>query len=239
MILIELWHIRKVDFLVWLVSFFATLFLGASIGLLIALGFSILVVVYRASTPHVAILGRLPRTTVWRNVQRFPDALVISGLLVLRIDADFFFANIRFIHDAIVRLVEAESSKVHVLLLDLSAVSDIDFSALLQLHKTMQWLHARTISVMATAVNGAVRDMLRRSGFLRLIGEENVYWLHADAVRVAKELIRQKRQQPEEGELKQLPDEYERTFSEHGSSGKSFAHLERAKRSETFWNRLI
>ncbi len=239
MLLIDLWRIRKMDFVVWMVSFLATLFLSASLGLLVALGFSIILVVYRASKPHIAILGRLPRTTVWRSVSRFPDALIISGLLVLRVDADFFFANIRFVHDTIVKLVEAEKSKVHVLLLDLSAVSDVDFSALTQLQQTVKWLQQQQIKLLATAVNGPVRDMLRRSGFLQLIGEENVYWLHADAARVAKELIRQNAT-VEPMEFEQGPDDYERTFSQYGSSGNSFTHAEKpAKRSESFWNRLI
>jgi MFS superfamily sulfate permease-like transporter len=67
---------------------------------------------YTASRPHIAVLGRLPNTNVWRNVYRFPDALVLQGLLVVRVDADFFFANIRFIHDALIALINAEKSKV-------------------------------------------------------------------------------------------------------------------------------
>ena len=78
LLLQDLWRIRKLDFLVWWVAFLCTLLIGASIGLLIALAFSIVVVVYTASTPHIAILGRLPRTTVWRNVQRFPNAIVVK-----------------------------------------------------------------------------------------------------------------------------------------------------------------
>jgi|JI10StandDraft_1071094.scaffolds.fasta_scaffold4827300_1 hypothetical protein len=68
----------------------------------------------------------------------------------------------------------------------MSVVSGVDFSALLQLKSTMEWLKKHEILVMATAVNGVVRDVLRRSGFLALLGEENVYWTHSDAVAVAK-----------------------------------------------------
>jgi hypothetical protein len=74
----------------------------------------------------------------------------------------------------------------YVLLLDMSVVADVDFSALGQLQATMKWMRQHEIHVMATAINGQVRDVLRKSGFLSLIGEENVYWTHADAVRAAR-----------------------------------------------------
>lgn len=235
MILRSLWKIRKVDFLVWWVSFFATLFLSASTGLLLALAFSILAVVYQTSMPHIAILGRLPRTLVWRNIQRFPDALVIDGLLVVRIDADFFFANIRYIHSSLVRLIEREKSKVHVLLLDLSAVSDVDFSAVSELQKTMKWLRGKEIVVLATAVNGPVRDMLKRSRFLDLLGEENVFWMHSDAVAAAKSIIRKRRQdEPKNNQLVPL-----HSFSEFGGTDKSFIQREHPKPQLSFWQKLI
>ena len=68
----------------------------------------------------------------------------------------------------------------------MSVVAGVDFSAVVQLQATMKWLKDREIHVMATGINGKVRDVLRKAGFLRLLGEDNVYWTHADAVRVAK-----------------------------------------------------
>lgn len=191
-ILVDLWRVRKEDFLVWWVSFLATLFLGSSTGLLVALGFSIAFVVYRISRPHIATLGRLPRTTVWRDAMRFPSAMVMDGVLVLRIDSDIFFANISWIHNHIVRTIEAEPPDlpVRVLILDLSAVSDVDYSAVRELHKTFKWLKARDIRVLATAVSGPVRDMLRRSELLPLIGTENIFWMHQDASRAARAIVR-------------------------------------------------
>ena len=195
--------------------------------------------VYRASQPHIAVLGRLPQTTVWRNVERFPDALVIKGLLVVRIDADFFFANIRFIHSAIISLIEKEKNPVYVLLLDLSAVTDIDFSAVTELKKTMKWLRANNVTLFATAVNGIVRDMLKKSGFIRLLGEENVFWLHNDAVYAAKEVIR--------GKLNELQDQDDDFLVEmrgsrssfFGGEQRAFAYRERPVDETSFWNSII
>lgn len=245
MLLLDLWRIRKLDFIVWWVAFLCTLLIGASIGLLIALAFSIIVVVYQASTPHVAVLGRLPRSSVWRNVRRFPDAIVVSGLLVLRIDANFFFANVRFIHQTIIRLILAEPKRVYVLLLDLSPVGDIDFSAVTELQKTIKYLRARDTTLMATAVNGIVRDMLRKSGFIKLIGEENVFWLHQDAVKEAKKIINRKMEAARAARREQgLPPEDDDfatnvTLSHFGGPQRVFKSPERQKEHQSFWQKLI
>lgn len=185
----SLWRVRKSDFTVWWVAFLCTLFLGSQTGLLISMGFSIVLVVYRASTPHVATLGRLPQSTVWRDVGRFPEALCVNGLLVVRFDADFFFANISFIHSEIIRRVEAEASAIFVVILDLSTVADIDYSGAMDLKKTVKWLQDHNMKLMLVSVTGQVRDCMKRAGLLQSIGEENVFWLHQDAARAAKEVI--------------------------------------------------
>jgi SulP family sulfate permease len=237
MVVIDLWKVRKIDCLVWFVAFFCTLFLSASTGLLLALGFSLLMVIYRVSSPHIAVLGRLPRTTVWRNVLRFPDAIVTEGLLVLRIDADMFFGNIRFIHKAITQLVTKEPTQVHVLLLDFSAVSDVDFSAVVELRKTVKWLKARDIILLVTAINGQIRDVLKRSRFMDLVGEQNVFWLHSDAAKRAKEIVRAREPQ-RQSKPKLRPSEAIR-MSEFGGPNTSFSFQEQPKQEVSFIHRLI
>lgn len=189
---LELWSVRRMDFIVWWVSFLATLFLSASTGLLVALCFSVLTVIYQNSRPNISILGRLPRTQIWRNVHRFPEAFVTQGLLVLRVDSDFFFGNIGFICKSIKTQVVTQPSKVFVLLLDMGAVSDIDFSAIVELQKLYKWLCSKDIVLIATTMNSKVRDILLKSGFLKLIGEQHVFLSHTDAAASAKSIIREK-----------------------------------------------
>lgn len=158
---------------------------------------------------------------------------------MLRIDADFFFANIRFIHNAITSLIMAEDEPVYVLLLDLSPVGDMDFSAVTEMQKTIKWLRKRQMTLMATGVNGPVRDMLRKSGFIKLIGEENVFWLHGDAVKNAKKLIRLRREDLDEEEEPTELMVSNVAISHFGGAQRVYKFQERRHEHKSFWQKLI
>ncbi|GAQ82256.1 protein with STAS (Sulphate Transporter and AntiSigma factor antagonist) domain [Klebsormidium nitens] len=87
------------DFLLWMAAFIGTIFLGIEIGVAIAVGLSLVFVIYESANPHMAILGRLPRTAVYRNVKQYPDAITHPGILIIRIDAPMYYANISYIKD--------------------------------------------------------------------------------------------------------------------------------------------
>jgi sulfate transporter 4 len=95
-----LWKVHKLDCFTWLVSFLCTVLLGVQIGLLSAVICSILITLYESAYPHTAVLGRLPGTTVYRDVKQYPDAEQHRGILVCRIDAPLYFANAQFIREA-------------------------------------------------------------------------------------------------------------------------------------------
>merc|ERR1719487_397124 len=74
-----LFKVSKIDFCVWATSFLGTLFLGAEIGLAIAIGLAMLYVIYESSFPNVAVLGRLPESTVYRNIKQYKTATTVEG----------------------------------------------------------------------------------------------------------------------------------------------------------------
>eukprot|EP00951_Prasinocladus_malaysianus_P000058 scaffold455_cov45-Prasinocladus_malaysianus.AAC.1 len=92
-----LFKVAKLDCLVWVVSFVCTLMLGVEIGLAIAVGLAMLIVIYQSAFPNTAILGRIPRTTVYRNRKQYPEATTVDGVLLIRIDAPIYFANVAYI----------------------------------------------------------------------------------------------------------------------------------------------
>ncbi|ESR49353.1 hypothetical protein CICLE_v10030847mg [Citrus x clementina] len=96
---IFLWHVDKKDFLLWTITSITTLFLGIEIGVLVGVGASLAFVIHESANPHIAILGRLPGTTVYRNTQQYPEAYTYHGIVIVRIDAPIYFANISFIKD--------------------------------------------------------------------------------------------------------------------------------------------
>jgi len=96
-----LFRVHKLDFIVWIVSFLGTMFLGVEIGLGIAVGLSLLLVLYESAYPHLPMLGRLPGTNVYRNVKQYPNAIMYPGIVICRVDAPIYFANTQNIREKI------------------------------------------------------------------------------------------------------------------------------------------
>ena len=110
-----------------------TLFLGAEKGLGIAVAISLLLVTYESAYPHTAVLGKLPGTNVYRNVKQYPTAQTYKKLVVTRIDAPIYFANVQHVRDKLQKY-EMNAAKnegdVKFVIVDCSPVSHIDTSAL-------------------------------------------------------------------------------------------------------------
>jgi MFS superfamily sulfate permease-like transporter len=81
------------DFLVWNSTFWITLLAGPTIGLGVSMACAVLFLLYRSSRPTSVVLGRLPGTTIYRDVSRFEKAEETAGVLIFRFDAPLHFAN--------------------------------------------------------------------------------------------------------------------------------------------------
>lgn len=159
----EMRHIAKIkrsDLVGLGVAFVATLALGIELGIAVAVVASLLVVFLRMSKPHSAVLGRLPGTTTYRNVERFPEAETVPGVTVLRIDASLAFVNAEFTKKLLLQHVEAGASTI---VLDCSGVNDIDATGAEMLGDLVDELERRGTAVFLADVKGPVRDVLRRS----------------------------------------------------------------------------
>eukprot|EP00884_Botryococcus_braunii_P018792 jgi/Botrbrau1/5597/Bobra.97_2s0023.1 len=133
----HLWKVNKLDWVVFTVAMLGTMFAGVDRGLGISIAVSLLLALYKYAFPHTAVLGHLPGSGgVYRNVKQYPDAKQVDGLLVVRIDAPLFFANVPKVKDDLYqyeRRAEAahksRGSQLKYLIVDLSPVTDIDASA--------------------------------------------------------------------------------------------------------------
>jgi SulP family sulfate permease len=168
-----LWQLRRRELPPLLVTFAATLTLGITTGLALGVLLSLAMFILRTTRPHTAVLGRLPGTTVYRNRERFPDALPVPGLLLVRLDAQLYFANAAFLRDTLLRLVDGASEPVRAVVIDASSIHDIDISALTTLREVQRTLAARGIALHLAEVEGPVRDTLARSGFVHELGEDH------------------------------------------------------------------
>lgn len=159
------WDFSKLDFSALSATFLATLVLGVESGLVIGVALSLGLFLLRASRPHIAAVGLMPGTEHFRNVSR--HAVRVSPRLVcLRVDASMFFANSRAIEDRINAEVASRPALEHVLL-QCSAVNDIDASALESLHAIAGRLHDSGIALHFSEIKGPVMDKLKKTDFLK------------------------------------------------------------------------
>lgn len=174
------WHYAKADFIALFLTFGLTLAVGVEAGLIAGVSASVLLLLYRTSRPHIAVVGQVPGTEHYRNVLRHA-VLEQPGILGLRVDESLYFANARFLEDTIAAQVAVRPGVRHVVL-QCSAVNDIDASALESLETINARLQASGVQLHLSEVKGPVHDRLQRSHLLAELSGQ-VFLTHHQAVR--------------------------------------------------------
>jgi SulP family sulfate permease len=163
----EMRHIASVkrsDLVGLTIAFGATLLLGIERGMLVAIVASMLVVFARMSRPHTARLGRIPGTTSYRNLDRFPEASTTEGIHVIRIDAALSFVNAQFMKRLCLDEAVSIGTAPRVLVVDCSGINDIDATGADVLGEIITELDESPVTLHLADVKGPVRDVLRRAG---------------------------------------------------------------------------
>jgi SulP family sulfate permease len=153
-------------------------------GLVFGVVAMLLLVVYRASRPHVSVLGQVPGIPdAYGDVGRHPDYPQIPGLLVLRLEAPLFYANAAPVCDAIKRLVGGSQPLPAAVILDLGPNSDLDITSSENLDQLAQTLRSGGIDLALAEVRQPVLEAARRAGVIDRIGEDHVFRTINEAVR--------------------------------------------------------
>jgi len=152
-------------------------------GLLVAVGLSFIVLVYRSSRPHLAVLGRFPGERTYADLTMHPENETIPGLLLVRLDAQLFFANDAVLHDRLRALVRTTTPQARAVLLDLEATMLLDISSADTLAEIAAELHGEGIALLLARVRDPVLAMLRRGGVAASIGEDHIYHMVDEGVR--------------------------------------------------------
>ena len=173
------WHYAKADFIALFLTFGLTLAVGVEAGLIAGVSASVLLLLYRTSRPHIAVVGQVPGTEHYRNVLRHA-VLEQPGILGLRVDESLYFANARFLEDTIAAQVAVRPGLRHVVL-QCSAVNDIDASALESLETINERLQTSGVQLHLSEVKGPVLDRLQRSHLLAQLSGQ-VFLTHHQAV---------------------------------------------------------
>ncbi|KAL9446783.1 hypothetical protein AB3S75_014445 [Citrus x aurantiifolia] len=186
-----LWKIDKFDFVACMGAFFGVVFSSVEIGLLIAVSISFAKILLQVTRPRTAILGKVPRTTVYRNIQQYPEATKVPGVLIVRVDSAIYFSNSNYVKERILRWLEDEEEEVKAatyqpriqfLIVEMSPVTDIDTSGIHALEGLHRSLEKREVQLILANPGPVVMDKLHASSFTSLIGEDNIFLTVADAV---------------------------------------------------------
>jgi len=172
---IVLWKTHKGDFVMMLFTFLATLILGIEYGVLAGVMLSILMVLFRISTPHIAVLGKISDTRFYRNVSRFPNAEQLQSVIIFRFDAQLFFGNAQYFKDTIEGIVSEQKDQLEVFILNALSITSMDSTGLNALEEIHQFLEKNEVELYITGVRGPVRDLFYKSGFMNLLGKENQF----------------------------------------------------------------
>ncbi|ATR85483.1 sodium-independent anion transporter [Pseudomonas sp. HLS-6] len=162
------WRYSRPDGVAQLATIIGVLLIGVEAGILIGVGLSLLLFLWRTSQPHMAVVGQVPGSEHFRNIERF--AVIESpNVLSLRVDESLYFPNARYLEDRIGELI-ANRPQVRHLVLMCSGVNLIDASALDSLEAVVERLKTANIQLHLSEVKGPVMDQLRRSSFLQHFG---------------------------------------------------------------------
>jgi SulP family sulfate permease len=158
------WAYSRSDFAAMLATILLTLVQGVELGIIAGVGLSVLLYLYRTSKPHSAIVGRVPGTEHFRNIDRH-QVETEQHILTLRVDESLYFANARYLEDLIYDQVARNPDLRHLVLM-CPAVNLIDASALESLEAINQRLIDSGVKFHLSEVKGPVMDKLKGTHFL-------------------------------------------------------------------------
>jgi sulfate permease, SulP family len=168
-----LWRSSRGEFVVAIAAFLGVLGSGLLRGVLIGAVISLVQLLSRASRPHVAVLGRIPGTDRFSDLERHADNQVTPGVLIVRPEADLVYFNIDEVCERIRERVKTDASPPRLVVIDLSASPTMDLQSAHTLAQLARELTSEGMRVHAVETHASVRDMLRQEGLDGVLGGVN------------------------------------------------------------------
>ncbi|EOX94680.1 Sulfate transporter 3,1 [Theobroma cacao] len=187
---IHLWKVDKFDFIVCMGAFIGVIFANVEVGLVIAVAISLLRLLLFVARPKTLVLGNIPNSSIYRNVEQYPNTNNVAGVLILEIDAPIYFANSSYLRERISRWIDEEEDKLkstgetslQYIILDMSAVGNIDTSGISMLEEVKKTTDRRGLKLVLANPGAEVMKKLNKSKFLETIGQEWIYLTVGEAV---------------------------------------------------------
>lgn len=168
--LLYMWRVSRMDFYAATIAIMGVLLLGILQGILLAALISILLLLARASRPHVALLGRVPGTNSYSDLARHPENEPLGSVIACRPEASLLYVNAGSVLETVMASVLKNRSKIRAVVCDLSASPYLDLAGARILHALHDELAAQGIALQIVGARGRVRDLLRADGLAEKVG---------------------------------------------------------------------
>ena len=163
-------RVSRLEFRVAMIALVGVLLLGVLKGVLLAVVGSILLLLHRTAFPHVAVLGRIPGTTRFSDLERNPDNERVPGVVAFRVEAALLYFNVEHVLREVLRHVDAEGGTVRRVVCDLSTSPYVDLAGARMLERLTRELAARGATLRLAEAHATARDILRAEGLDEIAG---------------------------------------------------------------------
>lgn len=170
-----LFRTKKRDGALALFTALATLVVGIQEGLLLGVGASVLLILYRISRPNMVELGHLPGTRAYRDLKRRRRAVPVDEVLVLRMDAPLSFVNAEALKDFMLEKARASGRPLRAVVIDGSSIIDLDTTGVEALESVLRSLEGAGVTLCLAGLHGPVRETVARSGLRRRLGDDHFF----------------------------------------------------------------
>jgi len=166
----HLFAVSRLDFAAAIVALLGVLLLGILNGVIFAVIASVLMLLKRSSTPHVAFLGRIPGTNRFSDLSRHPDNEAIPGTVLFRVEAALLYFNVEHILRTVLERVKQSGQSLRLVVCDLSNSAYVDVAGARMLARLHEELKPLGVQMLIVEAHGTQRDILRAEGLEKLVG---------------------------------------------------------------------
>jgi high affinity sulfate transporter 1 len=166
----RLWSYHRTEFFIAVAALLGVLSQGLLRGVLVGVILSLLLLLRRASSPHVAFLGRIPGTRRFSDLERHPSNEPTPGVLAFRVESGIFYFNTEHVFDAVLARLDAEANPPKLVVCDLSTSPAVDLAGARMFLSLHDELSRRRIGLRLVEARSSVRDMLRLEGVEDKVG---------------------------------------------------------------------
>jgi len=181
--IVTLWKTNKVELGLLLATALITLVVGMVPGIVSGIILSVLILLFKAANPHMALLGRVKGFSEYRNLKRFDNLETWKELMIVRVDVPFVFVNIQTIKERITNAALDREGKLKYVILDAGSVNHMDATGIIGVRDLIESLREKDITLLFAEVIGPVRDAMYRNDLVKNVSGKMFFLTTDDAVK--------------------------------------------------------